>query len=283
MVLKMSVEKSKANNQDAEKTILTRARKGDSQALEILLARWRKPLFAFIYRMVTHRQDAEDLTQEVFVRCLRGITGFRGDSQFKTWLFSIATHTCLDHLRTKSRWRVEAQMVAQQEGVKSSAHNQQLAKIMSDPSFIFDIKEHIAFCLACVTRTLPPEEQAALLLRDMFGFSGEESARILRISEPKLRHRLSHARSTMATQFEGLCQLINKTGICYQCRGLRDYCSDEYKGPNLVSIEVSGTPKTSKTLLEARVSIARSADLENGTSTKLHSLFFDSLTRQEET
>jgi RNA polymerase sigma-70 factor, ECF subfamily len=279
MVIKKSPEESK----EPDATVVARAQTGDSDALEILFASWRKPLFAFVYRMVTRREDAEDLTQEVFFRCLRGLASFRGESQFRTWLFGIATHVCLDHLREKQRWRVEAQMVAQQEGVKSSAHNQQLSTLMSDPGFIFDIKEHIAFCLACIGRTLPPEEQAALLLCDMFGLTGQESAQVLKISEPVLRHRLAHARSTMVAHFDGLCQLINKTGVCYQCRGLRDHCLEGHKGDNLVSIEVlAGLPRTPESLLDARLLTARTADLEDGTSSKLHTLFFDMLTRQEE-
>jgi RNA polymerase sigma-70 factor, ECF subfamily len=279
----MFINESPDESKEQDAAVVARAQAGDADALEILFASWRKPLFAFVYRMVTRREDAEDLTQEVFLRCLRGLASFRGESQFRTWLFGIATHVCLDYLREKQRWRVEAQMVAQNEGVKSSAHNQQLSKIMSDPGFIFDINEHIAFCLACVGRTLAPEEQAALLLRDMFGFTGQESADILEISEPVLRHRLGAARSTMATQFDGLCQLVNKTGVCYQCRGLRDYCAESHKGVNVVSIEVLiSTPRTPETLLEARLSIAREANLEDGTSSKLHVLFFDSLTRQEE-
>jgi RNA polymerase sigma-70 factor (ECF subfamily) len=277
------MEKSPEKSREPEAEMVARAQAGDAEALEALFASWRKPLFAFVYRMVTQREDAEDLTQEVWVRCLRGLAGFRGESQFKTWLFGIATHACLDHLRKKQSWRVEAQMVAQQEGVKSRAHNEQLGRLMSDPSFIFDIKEHIAFCLACVGRTLAPEEQAALLLRDMFGFSGQESAQILEISEPILRHRLERARSTMAGHFEGLCQLINKTGVCYQCRGLRDFCAEGHKGVDLVSIEtLTGAPGTPEALLDARLSLARSADLENGTSHQLHELFFARLTRQED-
>jgi len=279
----MSFEKRQEQFNQPEAAIVERARQGDPEALETLFANWRKPLFAFVYRMVTHRQDADDLTQEVFVRCLRGIAGFRGDCQFKTWLFGIATHVCLDHLRQKRRWRVEAQMVAQQEGVKSSAHNLQLSKLMSDPSFIFDIREHISFCLACVARTLDHEEQAALLLRELFGFNNQESARILEVSEPILRHRLASARLTMARHFDGLCQLINKTGVCYQCRGLRDFCREGHKGMDLVSIEVlPGKPRSPEALLDARLSIARTADMEEGTSNRLHALFFDSLTRQEE-
>lgn len=277
----MAIEKSKERSREA--ALVARAQAGDAEALESLFAGWRKPVFAFVYRMVTQREDAEDLTQEALVRAVRGLANFRGESQFKTWLFGIATHVSLDHLRRKQRWRAEAQMIAQQEGIKSSAHNQQLAKLMSDPRFIFDIKEHIAFCLACIGRTLAPEEQALLLLREMFGFTGQESAQILGISEPVLRHRLETARETMARDFDGLCQLINKTGVCYQCRGLRDYCPDGHKGDDFVSIEaLAGMARTPETLLDARMAIAKAANLEYGTSSTLHTLFFESLTRQEE-
>lgn len=260
-----------------ESEIVSRAQTGDKEAIETLFASLRKPLFSFVYRMVTHRQDAEDLTQEIFVRALRGLANYRGGSQFKTWLFGIATHACLDFLREKQRWRVEAQKIAEEEGMKSSAHNQRLSQLMSDPGFIFDIKEHVAYCLACIGRTLPAEEQAAILLRDMFGFTGEESAHMLGVSEPVLRHRLSSARSSMTKHYDGLCQLINKTGICDQCRSLRDFSAQGHKGSDLVSIEA----QAGQTLLDARFAIAKTADLENGSSSQLHTQFFEWLTLQE--
>ena len=107
---RMFIKKSPGESKEPDAAVVARAQAGDADALETLFASWRKPLFAFVYRMVTRREDAEDLTQEVFLRCLRGLAGFRGESQFRTWLFGIATHVCLDHLREKQRWRVEAQM-----------------------------------------------------------------------------------------------------------------------------------------------------------------------------
>jgi len=74
-----------------------------------------------------------------------------------------------------------------------------------------------------------------------------------------------------------------KTGVCYQCRGLRDFCREGHKGIDLVQIEPpTGEARSPERLLDARLSIAKTANLEDGTSNKLHALFFDSLTRQEE-
>ena len=89
---------------------LERARDGDPAAFGELVEPWRRPLYSYIYRMVTHRQDAEDLMQDVFWRAMERIRQYRS-GPFKSWLFGIATHVCLDHLRHRKRWRVEAQII----------------------------------------------------------------------------------------------------------------------------------------------------------------------------
>src|SRR5450432_3286064 len=100
---------------DRERDLITRAQQGDRAAFGSLVEPWQQPLFRYVYRMVNLRQDAEDLLQDVLVRVLDGIRTYRGEARFKSWLFGIATHVCLDHLRTKKRWRVEAQLLGEKE------------------------------------------------------------------------------------------------------------------------------------------------------------------------
>ena len=140
--------------------LVERARHGDGDAFGELVEPLRKPLFSYIYRMVTLRQDAEDLLQDVLVRVLKGLPGFRGDARFKTWLFGIATHVCLDHLRSKKRWRVEAQLYAQRETEAYESEVAKLEALIHAPDFVFEMREHIAFCFSCISRTLKPDEQA---------------------------------------------------------------------------------------------------------------------------
>jgi RNA polymerase sigma-70 factor (ECF subfamily) len=268
---------------EEEAALVDRARDGDRTAAGSLVEPWRKPLFGYIYRMVTLRQDAEDLLQDVLVHVLEGIREYRGEARFKNWLFGIATHVCLDHLRKKKRWRVEAQQIGEQEAIASPEYAAGVTAMMGQPGFQFEIREHIAFCFACISRTLPPEEQAALLLREVLGFTAEESAGMLRISEPVFRHRLADARAKMIEDYEGLCALINKTGVCHQCRGLREIAPEDHRGPDLVQIEVApGVAVNAESLFEARIGIARAADLENGPTRVVHDLFFGSLSAREE-
>jgi RNA polymerase sigma-70 factor (ECF subfamily) len=159
----------------------------------------------------------------------------------------------------------------------------EVAAMMARPEFSFEIREHIAFCFSCLARSLEPETQAALFLKEVIGFTAAEGASILGCSEPKFRHSLSAARSSMMAAYEGMCQLINKTGACWQCRGLRELAPPSNQGTELVRIDVKpGMAVTPESLFEARLDIVRTADLEEGRSRKLHEDFFDAVTRAEE-
>jgi RNA polymerase sigma-70 factor (ECF subfamily) len=279
----MAVQPQPQVEPEQEKRLVAQARRGDRSALDALVEPWRRPLFGYIYRMVTHRDDAEDLLQDVLVRVLESLPSFRGESRFKTWLFGIATHVCLDHLRRKKRWRVETQLDSEKAAHQAPQKIEELRSTMAQPDFVFETREHIAFCFACLGRTLPPEEQAALLLREVLGFTAQEAAGILTVSEPIFRHRLSAARKAMTESFEGLCQLINKSGACWQCRGLRELAPEKNRGEELVQIQVApGVAVTPENLLEARLEIVRQADLEEGRTRKVHEQFFANLTRREE-
>jgi RNA polymerase sigma-70 factor (ECF subfamily) len=266
-----------------EAQLVQQAKGGDESAFLRLVDPWRKPLFAYIYRMVTRRSDAEDLLQDVLVRVLENLREYRGEGSFKSWLFGIATHVCLDHLRRKTRWRVDAQLEAERHAENSQTAIEKLTEVMSRPDSAFEIREHIAYCFSCLGRTLEPQEQAALLLKEVLGFRAEEGAKIVRVSEPVFRHRLSAARKTMTETYEGLCQLVSKGGACWQCRGLREVAPEPHRGAPLVQIEVApGVAVSPESLFDARLRIVREADLEDGRTRELHAWFFDVTTEQEE-
>ena len=268
---------------DDELKLVERAQQGDRAAFGSLVEPWRKPLFGYIYRMVTLRQDAEDLLQDVFIRVLEDIRSYRGEVRFKSWLFGIATHACLDHLRQRKRWRVEAQLIGEREATANPENIVHLRALMAGPGFTYETREHIAFCFSCIARTLEPEEQAAMMLKEILEFTDQEAAAILRLSEPVFRHRLSDARAKMTQAFDGLCALINKAGVCYQCSGLREIAPEDHRGADLVQIEAApGMSVTPDTLFDARAAIARSADLAGGTTRPMHDMFYTTLSAREE-
>jgi hypothetical protein len=105
----------------------------------------------------------------------------------------------------------------------------------------------------------------------------------LQVSEPIFRHRLSSARAKMIGSFDGLCQLINKSGACWQCRGLHEHVPEARRGAALVQIEVApGMAVTPENLFEARLAIVREADLESGKTHAMHDLFYEGISQREE-
>ncbi len=252
---------------------LRAAQGGDARAFERLVAPHAGKLRALTYRLVGNPDDAADLSQEALVRAFQPVRGFRFESSFSTWLLSIATHLSLDHLRARARWRVDAQPLAKEDCVarRSSLHLD-LMTTVSDPSFAFDVSEHIAFCFTCVGRSLSPEMELALVLCEVFDLSNADGATALGVTESVFRHHLAAARKQMQTAFEGLCALVNKTGVCHQCRELRDITPEARRGSAPPVLGTAGEPADER--WRRRLTVVREANLEAGRSRELHDLLF---------
>ena len=84
-----------------DKQLVTNYLKGDERALEILIKQYLKPIYSFTFRFVGNGQEAEDITQEVFLKVWRNLKKFDQKKKFKTWIFSIAKNTSIDFLKKK--------------------------------------------------------------------------------------------------------------------------------------------------------------------------------------
>jgi RNA polymerase sigma-70 factor (ECF subfamily) len=200
--------------------IVDRARSGDRQAFDELASEAMPKIRGFLWRMVGHPEDCEDIAQTALAKAWKAVDSFDGNSAFATWLTAIASRTAIDFLRSQSRWRTESQVAYANLCAESEEWQGEVIGPMMEPGFSFDARQHVAYCFVCIGRSLPPDEQAALVLRDVMEFSNREAANVLGSSESVLRHRLSAARQAMESRYEGLCALVSKNGICHQCSGL---------------------------------------------------------------
>jgi RNA polymerase sigma-70 factor (ECF subfamily) len=85
----------------SDKQLIDKYFKGDEKSLEILIKRYLKPIYSFVYRHIGNSQDAEDITQDVFVKTWRNLKKFDKNRSFKTWIFTIAKNSYIDFLRKK--------------------------------------------------------------------------------------------------------------------------------------------------------------------------------------
>ena len=81
--------------------------KGDEEAIEELVRRYQKMIYVFTYKMVNDMEEAKDITQNTFIKAIKGIKGFKGKASFKTWLYRIALNTSLNHIREGRHKEVE--------------------------------------------------------------------------------------------------------------------------------------------------------------------------------
>lgn len=169
--------------------------------------------------------------QQTLLKAWEQIESYRGDSAFSSWLCAIDSHLAIDFLRRQKRWRVRAQVAYANECLQNGNLAAEIIQPYASPGFAYDVHEHIAYCFACVGRSLDPDEYAAVVLRELLDLSNREAATALEVSESELRHRLAAGRRVMADEFEGLCSLVNQNGVCYQCIVLRDIAPQAKQGP----------------------------------------------------
>lgn len=210
--------------------LVVRAQGGDSAAFDKLVEPIKGQVRNTIRKMIGHPEDSEDILQDALLKAWKALSGFREKSSFTTWLTSIAMRTAVDFLRGQKRWRPEAQVAYANLCAQSEELSGEVMAQFAAPDFAYEVREHISYCFTCVGRSLPPDELAALVLRDVVDMPARDACTALGVSDSVLRHRLAAARNSMQDRFDGLCSLVSKTGVCYQCKGLQMIAPEDRKG-----------------------------------------------------
>jgi RNA polymerase sigma-70 factor (ECF subfamily) len=201
----------------------------------------RPKLKSFILRITASVADAEDIVQDTYIKAHEKLDTFRGESSLKTWLFTIASNIAKDNLRAKKRWTENVTDICKQAAKSDPHFFQEAMQIrMTSPQGNFEIKEHIAFCYTCISKSLPLEQQLAVFLKEVYEFKVAEITTILDTTEAMVKYYLHTGRSKMINIFEGRCALINKEGVCHQCSELNGILNPQQKlQEELVKIEMA--------------------------------------------
>ena len=254
-----------------DKTLVADAQNGDHNAFDQLVKGCAPRIRAVLRRMIGNPDDVADVFQDALVKAWKSLPTFRGEARFATWLQTIAMRQAIDFLRGKKRYRAGVLVFAQQECERTGAAAEVMS-IVASPDFSFDVNEHIACCFSCVSRSLTPELQSALVLREVYELTNDEAAKQLGITHSVLRHRVTEARTTMMDRYDRLCALVGKQGVCYQCEALRQGAHPERRGPDPRGVlGAEDAPREEK--WQHRMAIVREAPLGEGVSARLHDKF----------
>jgi RNA polymerase sigma-70 factor (ECF subfamily) len=238
----------------------------------------RGQLKSYILRITASVADAEDIVQDTYIKAAENIDSFKGASSLKTWLFAIASNLAKDNLRAKKRWVENVTDITKQAALSNPQFFKEAMEIRTtSPQGQFEIKEHIAFCFTCISKSLPLEHQISLLLKEVYEFTVKEITQILDTTEAMVKYYLHSGRSKMVTIFEGRCALINKQGTCHQCSELNGIFNPQQKfQEETIKIEMAREAEKAgkEHLFDLRMKIIRGIDPfeSNAAALQLHHL-----------
>ncbi len=179
---------------ERETELVRRAQNGDVSAFEMLIEEYQKRIFSIAYRMIQHQEDAADLTQDVILKIYKNLDKFKGDSKFSTWVYRIATNTCLDEIK-KSQRRTTYSLDKEVETDEGSM-TAEIADKGPTPEEEAERKDVKKAVYAAIEQ-LGTEHKKVNILRDLQGLSYEEIAKILQCSVGTVKSRISRARESL--------------------------------------------------------------------------------------
>jgi RNA polymerase sigma-70 factor, ECF subfamily len=181
------VDEGKVSPSDAE--LIERCLRKDNTAWDQIVARFRRKIFHIAYKFTGKHDEAEDLTQEIFLKVFRSLEKFNRDADFSTWLSSVARNYCIDHYRASKRERevLVEDLVAFDLAPASSGNPHRVLEERDRSSFVRKGLE-----------MLPEKLREAVVLRDLQGLSYQEMADRLRLPEGTVKSRINRGREELA-------------------------------------------------------------------------------------
>jgi RNA polymerase sigma-70 factor (ECF subfamily) len=162
---------------------------------------YRQPIYNYLRRMTENAAQADDLTQEVFIRVYRGLPGFRGDASVTTWLYQIARNVFYDYTRQASTRRDRANLALEtlSGGYDSWADEKE---VRPEPAAE---RREMSDCVQDHANTLPDSYRDVLALHDMMGLKNQQIAEALGISLATVKIRLHRARKKLHESLTAGC------------------------------------------------------------------------------
>lgn len=176
------------------------ARKGDQKAYEALLEKYRNLVYHVMIKMVGNPQEAEDLTQEAFIKAFNALDSFNEEFAFSTWLMKIATNNCIDFLRKRKLrvFSIDEPIHYKDEELHYEIPDQELTadrKMLAEERSKFIDK---------AIQSLPPRYRHVILLRHKEEKSYEDIAEILNLPLGTVKARIFRAREMLNKKIKGL-------------------------------------------------------------------------------
>lgn len=178
---------------DEDRLLVERVQKGDKRAFDLLVLKYQSRIMALVVRFVHDSHEAQDVTQEAFIKAYRALAGFRGDSAFYTWLYRIAINTAKNYLVSRNRRPPSADVDAGDAEFYEGDH---ALKNIDTPERML-LRDEIEQRVQDSIRKLPEDLRVALTLREYEGMSYEDIAHVMQCPVGTVRSRIFRAREAV--------------------------------------------------------------------------------------
>lgn len=189
-----------------DQEVVLEARQGREAAYRELIRRYERPVFSLIYRMVRNREQAEDLSQETFVKILNAIESYRPEFKFSSWVFKIANNAAIDHLRRRELDTLSLDGSPHAETADAvEATALQIGDTSESPLEEVEARELGGSIEAGISQ-LRPEYRTCILLRHVEGRSYEEIAEVMNLPLGTVKTYIHRARNELRISLAHLRQ-----------------------------------------------------------------------------
>jgi RNA polymerase sigma-70 factor (ECF subfamily) len=180
--------------------LIQEAVRGSQPAFRAVVEANQGFVYAVAFRFVNDQQEAEDITQEVFVRLWKNLKSYRHEVKLTTWLYKIVTNRCLDFLKSRH---------GRQQKNKVDINNTHFVQDSSTPEKEFQQQE-LSRIIHAAAEELTPKQKAVFILRDLEGLTSEEVSAALSMSAGNVKSNLFYARQKMTEKLKAMYQTTDK-------------------------------------------------------------------------
>jgi len=218
-------------SEPADEELVSRAQTGEKDALDKLVRRHQPWVYNIAIRMLWHREVAEDATQEILIKVVTKLSTFRGESQFRTWLYRIA----VNHLLNVRKSEAEEQTTTFTDMGRALDDTPDLD--LPDPKTVpvdlpVLVEEARVACMTGMLLCLDRRQRLAFILGEVFGVASEFGADVMDVSPDNFRQLLSRARRDLYQFMNEKCGLVNVANPCRCKKKTRAYMQAGYVDPH---------------------------------------------------
>jgi len=182
--------------QDSIEALIQRCLTGDQLAWEAIVRQYRRKVFNVAYKFVGRHDEAEDLTQDIFLKIFKSLHTFDSRANFQTWLISVSRNLCIDHYRSVRKERETINRDVDASELMPVAKTQGQLAMMEQRDRVELLREALG--------ALPKTLRTAVLMRDIQELSYHEIAETLQLPEGTVKSRINRGRNELARQIRKL-------------------------------------------------------------------------------